>query len=118
MKTVTSETELTMTLSDGRRLGYAQFGDISGQPVLYNPSGTRLDLQAFSPLAATLGVRLIALDRPGIGLSDFRPDYEILDWPDDVAEAAAQLGLERFAMLATLLARSSLWLAPTRCRVN
>jgi pimeloyl-ACP methyl ester carboxylesterase len=43
-------------------------------------------------------VRLIGLDRPGIGRSDPKPGYRILDWPADVAEAADQLGIERFAV--------------------
>ena len=34
------------------------------------------------------GIRLIAVDRPGIGLSDHQPDRTILDWPEDVAHLA------------------------------
>lgn len=92
------ETAITMKLNDGRSLGYAEYGDRSGTPVFYNHSGSRLDIRASSPIAADLGIRLIALDRPGIGLSDFRPNYQFLDWPDDVAEAADRLGLDNFAM--------------------
>jgi len=35
-------------------------------------------------LAASLGIRLIAVDRPGIGLSTGRPGRRLLDWPGDV----------------------------------
>jgi pimeloyl-ACP methyl ester carboxylesterase len=44
------------------------------------------------------GVRLIVFDRPGIGRSDPKPGFQLLDWPDDVAEATNQLGIERFAV--------------------
>ena len=45
------------------------------------------------------GVRLIAIDRPGMGLSAFQPRRSFVDWPDDVVEVAATLGLDRFAVL-------------------
>lgn len=49
-------------------------------------------------VAEHLGIRLLALDRPGIGGSDQKPGYQLLDWPDDVVEVADQLGIERFAV--------------------
>ena len=44
-------------------------------------------------------MRLIAIDRPGMGLSSFQPGRALVDWPDDVVEVAASLGLDRFAVL-------------------
>ena len=49
--------------------------------------------------AARLGVRLILPDRPGIGLSDFKPGRAILDWPADVLALADALNLPRFALM-------------------
>jgi pimeloyl-ACP methyl ester carboxylesterase len=49
--------------------------------------------------ARAKGVRMIALDRPGMGLSDYQPRRTLVDWPDDVVQMAAALGLERFAVL-------------------
>jgi pimeloyl-ACP methyl ester carboxylesterase len=46
------------------------------------------------------GARLIIVERPGFGLSDFRPKRTLLDWPDDVAQLADHLGLARFAIIA------------------
>jgi pimeloyl-ACP methyl ester carboxylesterase len=46
------------------------------------------------------GVRVITPDRPGYRLSDPLPGRTLLDWPADVAELAAALGLERFAITA------------------
>jgi pimeloyl-ACP methyl ester carboxylesterase len=46
-----------------------------------------------------VGARLIAVDRPGIGLSDPLPGRRLLDWPADVAELANQLELDRLAIV-------------------
>jgi pimeloyl-ACP methyl ester carboxylesterase len=43
-------------------------------------------------------VRLIIPDRPGFGLSSFKPKRTLLDWPADVIELADALGLGRFAV--------------------
>jgi pimeloyl-ACP methyl ester carboxylesterase len=89
------------TLRDGRRLGFAQYGDLAGTPVFYFhgwPS-SRLEARVATELSARLRLRLIAPDRPGYGLSDFSPDRSISQWADDVADLASALGLERFAVL-------------------
>ena len=96
-------TELQITLSDGRALGYAEYGDPQGKPVFYFhgfPS-SRLDwlLSDSNNVAAELNTRIIAVDRPGMGLSDPKPDREMLDWPDDVAELADAFKIKRFAGL-------------------
>jgi pimeloyl-ACP methyl ester carboxylesterase len=53
----------------------------------------------YDELNQQLGIRMIALDRPGYGLSDLQEDRTYLDWPDDVSELADHLGIERFAVL-------------------
>jgi pimeloyl-ACP methyl ester carboxylesterase len=88
-------------LTDGRRLGYAEYGDPAGRAVLFfHGLGTsRVICPPDDELASRLGVRLIAVDRPGIGLSDPRPGRRLLDWPRDVAQLANQLRLDRFAII-------------------
>jgi len=90
-------------LSDGRSLGYAQYGDIHGRPLLYfhGLPGSRLDSSGPAPsaIAEKLGIRVVALDRPGFGLSDFQPERTLGDWPKDVVEAADALSLNTFAVL-------------------
>ncbi|NIS82685.1 MAG: alpha/beta fold hydrolase [Anaerolineales bacterium] len=91
----------TIHLRDGRLLGYAEYGDPQGQPILYfnGYPGTRFEGKLISDAAARAGVRLIGLDRPGMGLSDFQPGRRMLDWPDDVIEFADALGVGRFSVV-------------------
>ena len=44
-------------------------------------------------------MRLISVDRPGIGLSDPLPGRRLLDWADDVRELANALELRRFRVV-------------------
>ena len=50
-------------------------------------------------LPGELGIRLIAADRPGIGLSTGAPGRRLLDWPADVEQLADRLGIEHFSVL-------------------
>ena len=81
-------------LPSGRRLGYAEYGNPAGPPVFYfhGTPGSRVDVGVVDEEAIAAGVRLIAMERPGIGLSDYQPGRRILDWPADVECAAAALG--------------------------
>jgi pimeloyl-ACP methyl ester carboxylesterase len=90
----------TLLLGDGRKLGYAQYGRPGGEPLFYfhGHPGSRLEARFAHRAAAEAGLRVIALDRPGYGLSDFRPGRVIADWPADVAEAADLLRLSSFSV--------------------
>ncbi len=97
------QADKTIRLPDGRTLGYAESGDPRGMPVLHfhgSPS-CRLEVMApeFDAIAERLGVRVLALDRPGVGLSDPKPNRTILDWPADVLSFAEAVGLSRFSAL-------------------
>ena len=67
--------DLRVRLADGTDVGYAEVGDPGGRPVLHlhGTPGSRLEVHipAARRAAEDLGVRLIALDRPGVGLSPF-----------------------------------------------
>ena len=90
-----------ITLSDGRRLGYAEYGEPGGHPLFFfhGQPGNRLFRYPDESLTDSLGVRLITIDRPGYGLSDFQPNRKLLDWPQDVSALADALGIDRFAVL-------------------
>jgi pimeloyl-ACP methyl ester carboxylesterase len=99
----------TITLPDQRKLGFALYGPASGAPLLYfhgSPS-SRLEpllLQEFGhdldALLLSAHVRLIAVDRPGMGLSTFNPDGSFLSFADDVAILAHQLFLDQCPVLS------------------
>lgn len=90
-----------LRLSDGRVLGYLEYGDPAGRPLFlcHGFLGSRLDRHPDDALTAALGVRMIALDRPGIGLSTPQRNRDIAAWPDDIVALADSLGINRFAVL-------------------
>lgn len=91
----------TIRLHDGRQLAFAEWGEPQGRPVFFlqgNPGG-RLTRWWDDALPTARGARLITVDRPGIGRSDRKPGRSVADWPDDLKELAARLGLDRFAVI-------------------
>lgn len=101
MSTAVTATDNTISLRDGRTLGYAEFGDPDGVPVvfLHGWCGSRLTRHPDDGLTETLHIRLITVDRPGVGLSDRKRGRRLLDWPDDLAELIDQLAIQRFALV-------------------
>jgi len=95
------ESDKSMYLRDGRRLGYAEAGDPAGWPVLYfhGIPGSRREQHLESSIAEELGLRLIVLERPGYGLSEHQPGRRLLDWIADVEEFADRLELSRFSVM-------------------
>ena len=91
----------TVELSDGRSLSFASFGDPAGRPVFYFHGfpGSRFEPQSNHEAYLKAGIRLLALDRPGIGYSTRKNKRQLLDWPDDVVEVAKILNLEKFSVL-------------------
>lgn len=91
------------TLPDGRKLGYDEHGPSSGKPLFYfhgTPSSRiEFNLVKNEQLLESLNIRVLAPDRPGLGLSDFQPGRRFMDWPRDVTSLADHLGLDRFAIL-------------------
>lgn len=89
-------------LPDGRSLGYAEFGDSEGAPVfvLHGNPGSRLDiLYAGRSLLAQLPARVIAPDRPGIGLSSPQQGRTLADWAQDLDALADALGVGQYCVL-------------------
>lgn len=90
----------TIQLSDGRTLGFAEYGPKEGKPVLYFTGGnsSRLEGMWFDESAHRNNIRLIVPDRPGFGLSSFHPNRQLLDWPNDVIELANTLSIDMFSV--------------------
>ena len=91
----------TVTLKDGRKLGYAEFGDIDGKPLFYfhGHGSSRLEPKMYDLEQLKDLVHLIAIDRPGFGLSDFYKEHSLLNWPDDVVDLADALNISNFSIL-------------------
>lgn len=91
-----------LNLANGGRIAWEESGDPNGTPVFFFHGwpASRLQGAGFSVEARELGVRIIAPDRPGIGLSTFQANRKLLDWPSVVAQMARHLGIERFRVLA------------------
>jgi pimeloyl-ACP methyl ester carboxylesterase len=93
--------EAHVDLPDGRRLGYATYGASEGPVVvvLDGPASHGL-ARAAAATAASLGIRLVAPDRPGAGCSTPAPGRCIADWPADHAALLDALGVQRAGILA------------------
>jgi pimeloyl-ACP methyl ester carboxylesterase len=87
--------EYRCRLPDGRRLGVAEYGAADGEVVLvfHGLPGSRRQMHPDTACATRLGLRLVALDRPGCGGSDPNPGRD--------ASAVAR-DLVRFMDLANL----------------
>jgi pimeloyl-ACP methyl ester carboxylesterase len=91
-------------LNSGRNVGYREYGPKDGKPVFYfhgSPS-SRVELEIFSDeeFFNSKKIRVFAVDRPGMGISDFQPGRKILDWPEDILALAKSLKIDRFSILA------------------
>jgi pimeloyl-ACP methyl ester carboxylesterase len=93
-------TDGAIRLSDGRMLAYAEWGEPHGRCVFlfHGTPSSRL----FCPdetVTASSNVRLVTVDRPGIGGSDVLPRRTFDAWPSDVVELADALGVEMFGVV-------------------
>ena len=88
-------------LGEGRDVRVRQVGPVGGQPVLacHGLPGSRVMPVQAEQAAVRSGARLIAIDRPGFGRSDFLSSRNLLDWPKDVREVLDAERLESFHVL-------------------
>jgi pimeloyl-ACP methyl ester carboxylesterase len=90
-----------LRLADGRMLAYAEYGDPYGWPLifLHGFPGSRLAGSVLDEAACAGAVRVLAPERPGMGLSAPQPGRTLLDHAHDIRALAEQLDLGRFAVL-------------------
>lgn len=90
----------TLTLADGRELAYDTYGDPDGLPVIFSHgfADSRLIRNPDEGLTASLGVRMIAPDEPGVGGSSPQKGRKMVDWGADIEQLADALGLGTFAV--------------------
>jgi pimeloyl-ACP methyl ester carboxylesterase len=89
-----------LTTADGHSLCFAQWGDLSGSPVVFmhGTPGGRLNRHPDEGVYVELGIRWITYDRPGYGGSDRLPGRSIVSCVTDVAAIVDALRIERFAV--------------------
>jgi pimeloyl-ACP methyl ester carboxylesterase/DNA-binding CsgD family transcriptional regulator len=85
-----------------RRVGYAEYGAPKGKPIFYLHSwaGSRLEVPQNDEVLRRANVRLIAIERAGMGLSDFVEHDGLYDCPRIVAALADHLGIAEFSVIA------------------
>ena len=92
--------DTTVALPDSRRLAYAEWGDANGKCVFFFHGTPHSRLWCpDEAVTRAAQVRLVTVDRPGIGRSDVLRSRTFGDWPADVVALADTIGVERFAVL-------------------
>ncbi|MBY0442694.1 MAG: alpha/beta hydrolase [Mycobacteriaceae bacterium] len=81
-------------LRDGRWLGWAEWGPVDGTVVLLCPgAATSRRLGFGGHFIDQAGIRLISVDRPGLGASDPAPDRSVSSWATDIEQLIAHRAL-------------------------
>ncbi|MEM2108137.1 MAG: alpha/beta hydrolase [Candidatus Bathyarchaeia archaeon] len=90
----------TLSLPDGRQLGYLTLG--KGLPIIYfhGTASSRLEILLLKELASKAKLQIIGVDRPGYGLSTFKPIKNLSDSNSDINFLADYLGLNKFGILS------------------
>jgi pimeloyl-ACP methyl ester carboxylesterase len=94
--------EGTVTVRDGRRLGFASFGSPHGRPIVWmhgTPGARRQIPLVAREVADRDGLRIIGIDRPGIGSSTPHVYRDLLDWAADLEIVADTLGMDRLEVI-------------------
>ncbi|MFV2117510.1 alpha/beta fold hydrolase [Streptomyces sp. Act-28] len=104
-------------MPDGRLLGWAEWGPVDGTPVLLCPGAATSRWLGFGGGAVdSAGVRLISVDRPGLGASDPAPGRSLTSWATDIRHlvrerslrAPLAVGFSQGAPFALVLAATGL----------
>ncbi|MGY1695429.1 alpha/beta fold hydrolase [Geodermatophilus sp. SYSU D00814] len=85
-------TPRAIRLPDGRDLAWSEWGPPDGRPVLFVPGAGMSGVLGFgTDLLGGLGLRLLALDRPGLGRSSPDPHKSHATWVADVRHLVGAL---------------------------
>lgn len=89
--------EGSVAVRDGRRLSFAEFGVTRGRAIIWmhgTPGARRQVPLEAREYAAEHGIRIIGVDRPGIGTSTPHLYDDVLDWTGDLALLADALAID------------------------
>lgn len=90
----------TITTRDGRHLAYLEVGDPQGPLVIHNHGGpsSRLEARLLANSALKNRLRLIGVDRPGMGRSSPQESPSYASWADDLTTIADALEYREFGV--------------------
>ena len=92
-----------VNVRDGRKLGIAEWGAPTSERVVVwfhgTPGGRRQVPEPARRAAAERGIRLLGIDRPGMGLSTPHLYDHLVDFIPDLRLALDQVGVEEFAVV-------------------
>jgi pimeloyl-ACP methyl ester carboxylesterase len=90
----------SVTTPDSRKLAYLDVGDPHGPLILHNHGGpsSRLEARLLMDAAASNGLRLVCVDRPGMGQSSPQKERSYRGWADDLVAVADALGHREFGV--------------------
>lgn len=94
--------EGNVAVGEDRRIGFAEFGDPQGRAVfwLHGTPGARRQIPMEARLyAEKANIRLIGLDRPGIGSSTPHRYERVVAFADDLRTIADTLGIDRMVVV-------------------
>ena len=94
--------EGSVAVRDGRRLSFAEFGTPRGAAIIWmhgTPGGRRQIPVEARAYAADNDLRIIGIDRPGIGTSTPHLYENVLDWTADLALLADALAVDTMRVI-------------------
>ena len=91
----------SIKLQDDRTFSYAEYGVPNGYPIIYchGSQSSRLEMHHDVSFATDNNLRIITIDRPGHGLSDFNPKGSIQSFAIDVAELTTHLNIKKYSVI-------------------
>ena len=96
------QSKAVAVLSKGEKMGFAEFGSSTGIPVLFIPGvgvGRMIGV-TLHQVAKQNNIRIISLDRPGIGLSDDHDEQpRTKEFSRRLRDFAVKLGLPKFHLM-------------------
>jgi len=97
---VADESAGQVATRDGRTLAYLEVGDRQGPLVLHNHGGpsSRLEARLLADSASKNRLRLVCVDRPGMGRSSPQKARTYAGWADDLVTIADALGHPEFGV--------------------
>ena len=110
--------EGNVAVGDDRQIGFAEFGDPQGRAVfwLHGTPGARRQIPVEArAYAERKHIRLIGVDRPGIGSSTPYQYPNVLAFADDLRTIADVLGIDEMASSGSPAAARTRWPARRRC---